>query len=455
MPSGRVRVFSLWLSDACSIALAWCLIVIAYKFSGFGNYQVSSYLAVWPIVFVFTGINWMARLYHGRGAYPGMPLAPIEEFRRLVLSSLATHVLVMAFFGFQHREEDVSRFVLSVSGVLLMLIAQPMRNFVRLLLFKMKVGQIPAYVIGDGCVGERLRRILRKNPYYGFHIVRVFQNNELGALVKSARKNNVGHVFCCYKDERLFRVQQPVLANEFDFIEYLPTVRQFAISGSSAIAVGPLGGLEMVNQRRLKFLRVEKMVVDHTLAFVMLILSLPVFILVPILIKLTSRGPVFYRAERLGEKGRPIRVWKFRSMYDDADDRLKRIFDEDPAAAKEWAENFKLKNDPRVTPFGRFLRKTSIDELPQLINVITNEMALIGPRPIVQEEVHYYGKKYEIFSSVKPGVTGLWQTSGRSDCDYDERVALDIHYILNWSPWMDIWIVLRTFSSVALMRGAV
>ena len=137
-----------------------------------------------------------------------------------------------------------------------------------------------------------------------------------------------------------------------------------------------------------------------------------------------------------------------------ADSRLKAILARSPAAAKEWESSFKLSHDPRVTPFGRLLRKTSLDELPQLFNVFSGDMALVGPRPIVDDEVRQYGNAYRAFSSVRPGITGLWQVSGRSDTDYDRRVALDTYYVLNWSPWLDMWILLRTVFAVLFMRGA-
>lgn len=163
---------------------------------------------------------------------------------------------------------------------------------------------------------------------------------------------------------------------------------------------------------------------------------------------------MFYKAKRLGKGGREISVWKFRSMYADADKRLDAVLLADPALKAEFEKTFKLKKDPRVTPFGKLLRMTSVDELPQLFNVFRGEMALVGPRPIVEREIAYYGKSYALFSSVKPGITGLWQVSGRSDCDYDSRVALDVHYILNWSPWMDLWIAFRTITAVLKMRGS-
>ena len=200
--------------------------------------------------------------------------------------------------------------------------------------------------------------------------------------------------------------------------------------------------------------RFQKRVMDSVLATVAFLAFLPAFVLIPILIKLTSRGPVFFRHRRLGRGGREIRIWKFRSMYADSDARLKELLANNPDAAREWSETFKLAKDPRVTPFGRFLRKTSLDELPQLFNVFAGEMALIGPRPIIEKEIPYYGDSYGVFSSVRPGITGLWQVSGRSDTGYVRRVALDTYYVLNWSPWMDLWILVRTVYAVLFMRGA-
>ncbi len=256
------------------------------------------------------------------------------------------------------------------------------------------------------------------------------------------------------QDDRLFRAQMDEFATWFTYIDYLPTARAFPVFGARAVSFDGIGGLEMVNQGRMKVKRFQKRTMDALFAFVAFLVFLPAFVLIPALIKLTSRGPVFYRHERLGKDGRRIRVWKFRSMYADADAKLNCLLAENKAARDEWEKTFKLMNDPRVTLFGRLLRKTSLDELPQLFNVISGEMALIGPRPIVEKEVARYGKAYSTFSSVKPGITGLWQVSGRSDSDYTKRVALDVYYVLNWSPWLDIWILFRTVAAVLLMRGA-
>lgn len=444
----------LCLADAVCISLCWLVAVQGYKLFDRAAYHSTAYFRAWPVILMFTGINWIARLYHGRGSYPGMPLPQVEEFRRLVLSALATHLLVMAFLGFGHRVADISRVVLIVAGVLSAVLAPLFRDTARLLMARFGIGQIPAFLVGGGSAANALLRMFASSPYWGFRIVRRFSKEELRDIVPEARKTDVKHIFCCYKDDRYFRAQMPEFVHQFSFIEYLPTSASFPIADARVLDVGGLGGLELVNQQRLKLLRVEKRLLDLSFSILILLFSLPIFIIVPLLIKLTSRGPVFYRAKRLGKKGRTIYVWKFRSMYVDADARLAELLAKNESMRKEFKHNFKLKKDPRITPLGRFLRKTSIDELPQLINVFMHDMALIGPRPIVEKEIHYYGKAYELFSSIRPGVTGLWQVSGRSDVDYDARVALDVRYILNWSPWLDLWIVLRTVAAVVKMNGS-
>ena len=454
MGAGRLRVAALMLADTLCIVGVWAFVVFAYYLTGFGLYAPSAYLHAWPVIVLFLAINAVSRLYHGRGSYPGMPLGPVEEFRRLVLSALLTHLLVMAVLGFSREVEQISRVVLVVSAFLTAATAQTFRDILRSLLKRFGLGQIPAFVVGEGETATRLIQHLADDPFFGFRIVRRFGREELREIVAAGRQANVQHVFCCYRDDRFFQAQLASFTQQFAFVEYLPTIEAIPIAGARAIAVGTLGGLEMVNQRRMRLLAWEKNVIDFVLAFSIFIVALPFFLVVPILIKVTSPGPIFYRAKRLGKKGRPISVWKFRSMYRDADARLQSLLDADPALKAEFARDFKLKNDPRVTPLGRILRKTSIDELPQLFNVFCRDMALVGPRPIVEKEISYYGSAFEIFSSVRPGITGLWQASGRSDTDYAERVSLDVNYVLNWSPWLDVWIVFKTVRSVLLMRGS-
>lgn len=197
-----------------------------------------------------------------------------------------------------------------------------------------------------------------------------------------------------------------------------------------------------------------KRALDVIGALTALIVFFPLFVFAAIAIRLTSSGPVFYGHERVGFGRRHFKCWKFRSMYVDAEKALQRHLNENPALLEEWQATRKLKNDPRVTRFGQVLRDYSIDELPQLINVIVGDMSFVGPRPVVEEELDRYGDAAPVYLSVRPGITGLWQVSGRTDTSYEERVRLDEHYVKNWSMGTDIRILLRTVPAVIGKHGS-
>lgn len=452
--NGYIRNQLLMLADFVCIYGVWAAVVLGYRAVGLGSYDPVFYLGMWPIGLVFVLVNVLFRLYHGRWFYPSLPYSPPEELRRLVGSSALTHLLVIAYLVFVYQTtEQYSRFVIFVSGFLVAFLAQPMRDLMRVLMFKFGIGQIPVILSGSGRAADLIESALRCDRYLGLRIVRKVECGDSRSLVEIGRELGVRFLIDC-RDSRLLRAQLLELSAWYRHFECIPTVEAFPVFGSRIVGLGGLSGVELVNLERMAVVRMEKWLLDKALAVLAMVLLTPFFIVLPILIKVTSRGSVFYRQDRLGLRGKPIRVWKFRSMYSDADERLKTILENDPAAAAEWKTNFKLKDDPRITPLGRILRKTSLDEIPQLFNVFAGDMAIVGPRPIVQAEVEYYGSSYEVFASVLPGVTGLWQASGRSNTDYDQRVALDVQYVLNWSPWLDIWIIIRTAFSVLLMRGA-
>jgi len=193
---------------------------------------------------------------------------------------------------------------------------------------------------------------------------------------------------------------------------------------------------------------------DIVTASLILLGLAPLFVCLAILVKLTDPGPIIYRHSRVGCKGRQFNCLKFRTMFVDSEYRLKLLLDADPVAHGEWERNWKLKNDPRITPFGQVLRKSSADELPQLLNVIRGEMSLVGPRPVVVEELTRYGQRVCLYLSSRPGITGSWQISGRSDCDYDKRVELDTDYVSNWRLSTDLSILVRTVGAVIERNGS-
>ena len=204
------------------------------------------------------------------------------------------------------------------------------------------------------------------------------------------------------------------------------------------------------------FYKSSKRVFDIVLSIAIIIFCFPIFFILSILIKLGSRGPIFYSQIRLGKNKKPFKCIKFRTMSEEADDILKNLLIENEDLRDEFQRTQKLKNDPRITPFGKFLRRTSLDELPQFINVVLGEMSIIGPRPIVKEEQNRYDKNLNEVFSIKPGITGLWQVSGRNNLSYERRVMLDLIYARNRNFYMDLNILIRTIGVVLLPldRGA-
>lgn len=213
----------------------------------------------------------------------------------------------------------------------------------------------------------------------------------------------------------------------------------------------PLPGHERVTPRACAR---RKRLLDIGASLTLGLLLSPVIVVVAAVVGATSRGPVVYGHRRRGLHGRSIRVWKFRTMVVDADRRLEEVLAADPVLRTQWEADHKLDPDPRVTLVGRILRSTSLDELPQLWNVLRGDMSLVGPRPIVDDEVPRYGECMETVFAVLPGVTGLWQVSGRNDTTYEERVSLDHRYASQWTFRQDIEILLRTPAAVVARRGA-
>lgn len=203
-----------------------------------------------------------------------------------------------------------------------------------------------------------------------------------------------------------------------------------------------------------KINRVFKRSFDLIAVIIILIIISPFMFIIALLIKRSSKSKVFFLHQRVGKNGRPFPCIKFQTMYPNSKELLEQLLASDPIRREEWQQSFKLKDDPRVTPIGKFLRATSLDELPQLFNVLLGQMSLVGPRPIVLDEVERYQDGYYYYQLVLPGITGLWQVSGRSDVDYVNRVRLDEWYVKNWSLWYDIVILLKTFGVVLKRTGA-
>jgi Undecaprenyl-phosphate galactose phosphotransferase WbaP len=224
--------------------------------------------------------------------------------------------------------------------------------------------------------------------------------------------------------------------------------------GICARELGGIVGLEVTRQLLRPSSRFIKRSLDLAITFLIAPCVAALLAIFAILIRLDSPGPVFYGNERVGLGGKKFKVWKLRSMKVDGDEILARHLAANPVLAAEWQTNQKLKRDPRITRVGALIRKTSIDELPQLWNVIFGQMSLVGPRPLLENQMALYGPSYNLYKQVRPGITGLWQVSGRNELAFNERVKLDKYVIQNWSVWLDLYILARTMAVVLTAKGA-
>jgi undecaprenyl-phosphate galactose phosphotransferase len=225
-------------------------------------------------------------------------------------------------------------------------------------------------------------------------------------------------------------------------------------SGVEAGRFGAWSGTAPVGETYRVNSSVLKRIMDLVIALLVLTITAPLLLLVFSLLRIFEPGPALFTQLRVGRDGRTFTVYKFRTMRIDAQMRLDQMLATDAEAADEWAEFQKLRFDPRVTLIGRILRKSSFDELPQLINIVRGEMSVIGPRPVTSGEIHRYGPNYPYYTAVRPGVLGLWQVKGRNKLTYPERIAYDVQYVKTWSIWQDIKILFMAVPVVLLGLGA-
>jgi Undecaprenyl-phosphate galactose phosphotransferase WbaP len=327
----------------------------------------------------------------------------------------------------------------------------------------------PVLIFGNGPAGCDILQHLQKNPGMGLRPVAIVGHSsepyedlssiEVGSWEDAgelASRHFASTMIMAMADCRgadvigLIERYSHVLTNRL----VVPEMANLPCLWATATNCGGLIGIQTTEQLSLPAHRLAKRIIDGVLTLVALLTLLPLLLVIALIVRLTSQGPVFYSQPRRGQNGVRFRAWKFRTMVLDADAALSRYLASNPVARREWEQDHKLKKDPRITTIGRILRKSSLDELPQLWNVLRGQMSLVGPRPIIDEEIRKYGDAYQIYSRVRPGITGLWQVSGRNNTTYPERVALDVFYVRNWSLWLDLYILASTVRVVLLQDGA-
>ncbi|MGN1394259.1 MAG: undecaprenyl-phosphate galactose phosphotransferase WbaP [Succinivibrionaceae bacterium] len=332
--------------------------------------------------------------------------------------------------------------------------------------------QIPIVVIGAGKTADLLIKGIKNDLGLSYKILGLIEDKSVKSeflkqfpvlgtfndIEKIIKETKVTHVFIATpgisqeKQISLISRVQPIVKN----LGIVPNL------------VGvPMGGIEidsLFNQKLMlirlknnlarKYNKLLKLCLDYIFTIIGTIVISPILLTIVILIYLDSPGPIFFKHKRVGKNGKEFYCYKFRSMCVDAQQKLDHLLATDPEAKKEWETFYKLKQDPRITKIGSFLRSTSLDELPQLINVLKGEMSLVGPRPITKDELVKYGNNVSDYLIVKPGMTGMWQVKGRNDITYNERVQIDSWYVRNWSPWLDLSLLWQTFFVIIRKKGA-
>jgi exopolysaccharide biosynthesis polyprenyl glycosylphosphotransferase len=397
------------------------------------------------------GRSWLEHVYHIVNAVAEaavLTLALAFVVRPLVYSRL---LLLEAVLGIA--------VLLSLDRALVMVLMNRLR--------RRGVGIKRVLIVGAGEVGRRVMRTIVARPDLGYKIVGYIDDNPekgggtIGRIQGLGPLSNLPNIINeVTLDEVIItlpwnvhrRILSVLRECERRKIEarIVPDIFQLSLS---QVEVSDLGGVPLVSVHEMAFNRtalVFKRVFDIVVALLGLIVGAPVLALIALAIQLDSPGPAIFRQERVGQNGRHFTIYKFRSMRVGADEEKENL----QALNEADGPLFKIRNDPRLTRIGRFLRRTSLDELPQLFNVIKGEMSLVGPRPPTPSEVDLYQPWHKKRLNVPPGITGLWQVSGRSELTFDEMVLLDLYYIEHWSPWMDFMILLRTIPKVLTSEGA-
>lgn len=337
-----------------------------------------------------------------------------------------------------------------------------MRGVFREAMRRVRVWQRPALIVGNGPNAKDAMRALHSEPALGFEVsgfvdVATVLGEKSKALHEWTKIPGVQFVLALEPGQSHLHdsVLRKLSQWHVEDVSVIPAMRGVPLFGTEITYFfsHEVAWLRLRNNLRYWPARLLKRVVDVFVASVLVVLLALPFAFIVWLIR-RDGGPAIFAHKRVGQSGRLFPCYKFRTMRVDAEEQLRLLLARDPALLAEWEREFKLRNDPRITRIGRFLRRTSLDELPQLINVIRGDMSLVGPRPVIKAELERYGADVDYFLMVRPGITGLWQVSGRSDSGYEQRVYLDTWYVKNWSLWYDIAILFKTIKVVFEGKGA-
>lgn len=427
---------------------------------------IFSYIYVWWIPLIFLFFIFYEGLYNSN-----MPFW--DETRNMVKAvSLAT-VTAMAIVTLGRLGDEVSRIMLLGMWGSSVFLFPLFRLWGKKLLYSIGLWKEMVLILGAGNSGRLAMEGLQREKHMGYYVIGFLDDDEAKKTTVINGKRVFGKIKYFPKYINRLGIKTVLIAmpslNTEKLSALTSSVQNYA---ANTMVIPDLKGIALLNtdlmhlfyeeiflmriKNNLKSItnRFVKRFFDITVSLIFLPLLMPLIGIIGILIRLETPGPTIYAHDRLRKNGKTFRCYKFRTMLKDAEDTLKEILGNNEQLRSEWEKNWKIKEDPRVTKVGQFLRKTSLDELPQIFNVLKGEMSLVGPRPYLSREKHDIGKNIQIICSAKPGITGLWQVSGRSNTGYEYRVKLDSWYVMNWSLWFDIAILFKTVRVVIKMEGA-
>jgi undecaprenyl-phosphate galactose phosphotransferase len=404
-------------------------------------------LVVYLLVFAYEG------LYSKR-------LVLWEEVRRILRGTLlATALVILALYV--TRAYVLSRSVVLLAMLLSFVVLPVVRTLAKQLVIALRLWSKPILIVGSDRNAQVLSAELTRNWRLGYRVAGVVDPGLLdgqdSAQIRLLLRAHRAESFVL-SDASVGRdTAARLLQSDRSAADELIILLDSSTLQSSGVEVEQLESLLLMKYRYNLLQPVNftlKRGLDVLATAILLVLLSPLMALIALLVRASSAGPVFFAQERIGKGGRRFRCLKFRTMLQNADQRLEGLLASDPAVREEWMKYSRITNDPRVTGIGRLLRRLSLDELPQLWNVLKGEMSLVGPRPYMPREIEKIGSFMDVITRVRPGLTGLWQVSGRNELLFDERLLLDEHYVKNWSLWMDAAIGLRTMRVVVRGKGA-
>ena len=410
------------------------------------------------------------------GLYPGIMISPTDEVRKFFFSTAFSFlaIILSLIIPDSHTNKLFDSIIQDSSDSAVMvafIISTPIstvllpasRDIFRHFISRFTWWGVPAVVYTHDESAYFIIDKLLNNKFLGYHPALIIDSkntnkefykgipifNNSTELMKLIKKHNIKQaVICNYKGDI------NLIMSSYRYTLSISKNQEMFTSTQELKDIAGIMGFASVHNLTFKGNIILKRLMDIFIILLFSPIVIPLVLIISILTKITSKGPIFYGHKRVGKNGKMIKCWKFRSMCVNSDQKLAEILATDPVRKAEWEMDRKFKDDPRVTKFGKFLRKTSLDELPQLFNVLIGQMSLVGPRPVTEPELKKYGTYKDYVLSVVPGLSGMWQISGRSDTGYEERISYDTYYIQNWSIWLDIWILIKTVWVVLTGKGA-